>query len=209
MKMSDELTTGQQNAVAQVVRAHEMEIARLQADLRTRESLRAEYLARAERAEALLAASREQATRERDGRDHAVSQLGASREQIAAVERRADGIEEKLTQRSRDLDDANARLRASKTRAEAAEREVTKLREALVEARQAIFYIHVAVVERNMRSEWAEDVYRHVCEGTAVCDAALSSPTTPAGDAQTAGYFDLIHPPSAPIEAPGKGDNNV
>jgi len=59
-------------------------------------------------------------------------ELRQSREQTAAVERERDGIEEKLTQRSRDLDDANARLRAAKARAESAEREVTKLGRALM-----------------------------------------------------------------------------
>jgi hypothetical protein len=104
MTMSDELTTGQQNAVAQLVRAHEMEIARLQADLRTRESLRAEYLARAERAEALLAASREQtAAAERELGTRRALDLSWEREKAAreAAEREVTKLREAL----RDTDD--------------------------------------------------------------------------------------------------------
>jgi hypothetical protein len=56
------------------------------------------------------------------------AELRQSLEQTAAVERERDGIEEKLTQRSRDLDDANARLRAAKARAESAECERDEVR---------------------------------------------------------------------------------
>jgi hypothetical protein len=183
MKMS-ELTTGQQNAVAQVVRAHELEIARLQADLRTRESLRAEYLARAERAEALLA---------------------ASREQTAAAER------ELGTRRALDLS-----WEREKAAREAAEREVTKLREALRDTDDNVEAIAKAWTDRvfgtSVDEGWdaapereKNNVRKDVRDLLTVLRNRAASPTTPAGDAQTAGYFDLIHPPSAPIEAPGKG----
>jgi hypothetical protein len=145
------------------------------------------------------------------------AELRQSREQTAAVERERDGIEEKLTQRSRDLDDANARLRAAKARAESAERERDEVRGELRtrESLRAEYLARAESAEREISKlrEFAEHVVK-ILPGSnlaARARAAVSPAATTGevddGDTCTCSTYPGMHPSheSAPVEAPGKG----